>query len=75
MGNDIAAWVQAIGSVIAIVVSGRLVEKTARQARLEKLYGADGIFLLAMSTVREAAEAVASANLAPAPLLNFKEHA
>jgi hypothetical protein len=74
MPSDAAAWVQAVGSVLAIVISGRLVEKTARQARLEKLYGADGIFLLTAKTLDEAAEAVGSANVAPGPLNKFEEH-
>lgn len=69
-----AAWVQAIGSIGAIVIAGRTVELTARRTRLERLYGVDGIFLFCAVTVRDAANKVNNSLVVPQDLMEFPDH-
>jgi len=50
----VAAWVQAIGSVMAIWAAGRVVDLTARKSRLERLEGVAGILSYSANIVAEA---------------------
>ena len=71
---DYPAWVQAVGSVLAIVIAGRTVELTARRSRLDRLYGVDGVFNFCAITARDAALKVQDGLLRPDDLQMFPAH-
>lgn len=59
------AWVQAIGSVIAVYIAGRTVLFAAHSARLSKLEGVDAIYHLSASTISDARKAFVGVDANP----------